>query len=249
VLLSIVSASVNAISGSSMMYDVAAVSSSHSDRKFPSLRRHNTIDDDAASTASSLPVTSTRTLSSTSTTTSLLEDTGSVNNLYYAGCLSSKGLVSHVRVCNSEDTPSAVTSGVCRIPDIDFMEIRIFSDNWDSVAFEAWMLQIILSEVLDVPTTIEAGSVDGSLNYYHPDAPMEFGTTNSNAALTVAYNLGDCRHANKGVDNYQACAHIDPERWTSMYTCTHPQHLFRFHKDILLRGISLIMLRCVYLLE
>jgi hypothetical protein len=79
-------------------------------------------------------------------------------------------------------------------------------------------LTIILSELLDVPTTIEAGSVEGSLNYYHPEAPMVFGTTNSNAALNLAYTLGDCRNANKGVDNYQACAHIDPERWTSTYT-------------------------------
>ena len=138
------------------------------------------------------------------------------SNPYTSGCLHAKELVSHIRVCNSEDSLDAAASGRCRTPDVDYMEIRIFSDNWESVTFEAWILQIILSELLDVPTTIEAGSYDGSLNFYHPDAPLEYGTPLSdNEALKFAYQIGDCRNAKKdNTENYEACAHFEPERWT-----------------------------------
>ena len=143
--------------------------------------------------------------------------TANTVNPYTSGCLHAKELVSHIRVCNSEDPLDASASGICRSPEVDYMEIRIFSDNWESITFEAWILQIILSELLDVPTTIEAGSYEGSLNFYHPDAPMEYGTPGSNDALQLAYDIGDCRKANKAIDNYQACTHIDPERWTGMF--------------------------------
>jgi hypothetical protein len=153
--------------------------------------------------------------SSTSTRRDLsdTDDTDSINP-YTSGCLHAKELVSQIRVCNSEDPIEASTSGICRLPEVDYMEIRIFSDNWESITFEAWILQIILSELLDVPTTIEAGSYEGSLNFYHPDAPMEYGTPGSNDALQLAYEIGDCRNAEKDIDNYQPCTHIDPERWT-----------------------------------
>ena len=145
--------------------------------------------------------------------------TANTVNPYTSGCLHAKELVSHIRVCNSEDPLDASASGICRSPEVDYMEIRIFSDNWESITFEAWILQIILSELLDVPTTIEAGSYEGSLNFYHPDAPMEYGTPLSdNDALKFAYGIGDCRKANKdSVDHYEACAHFDPERWTGAY--------------------------------
>jgi hypothetical protein len=140
-------------------------------------------------------------------------------NPYTSGCLYAKELVSHIRVCNSEDPLEASTSGICRSPEVDYMEIRIFSDNWESITFEAWIIQIILSELLDVPTTVEAGSYEGSLNFYHPDAPMEYGVPLSdNDALKFAYGIGDCRLAMKdSADSYEACAHFDPERWTGAY--------------------------------
>ena len=143
-----------------------------------------------------------------------------ISNPYTSGCLHMKELVSQIRVCNSEDPLDASTSGtICQIPNVDYMEIRIFADNWDSVTFEAWILQIILSELLDVPTTIEAGSYEGSLNFYHPDAPMEYGTSLSdNDALIFAYGIGDCRNVNKeSTATYKACAHFEPERWTGMF--------------------------------
>ena len=149
----------------------------------------------------------------------VIKESNVIINPYTSGCLHTKELVSQIRVCNSEDPLEASASGICRLPEVDYMEIRIFSDNWESITFEAWILQIILSELLDVPTTIEAGSYEGSLNFYHPDAPMEYGIPLSdNEALKFAHGVGDCRLANKdSADSYEACAHFDPERWTGAY--------------------------------
>jgi hypothetical protein len=160
-----------------------------------------------------------RDLSKIDGTTATGSSTSNSINPYTSGCLHAKELVSHLRVCNSEDPVEASASGICRLPGVDYMEIRIFSDNWESITFEAWILQIILSELLDVPTTIEAGSYEGSLNFFHPDAPMEYGIPLSdNEALKLAHGIGDCRNANKhSPDNYEACAHFDPERWTGAY--------------------------------
>ena len=36
-------------------------------------------------------------------------------------------------------------------------EIRIFAYDWESSLFQAWILQILLSELLDIPATIETG--------------------------------------------------------------------------------------------
>lgn len=148
-----------------------------------------------------------------------ITDDNDIINPYTSGCLYTKEKVSQIRVCNSEDSIDTINSGIyCRIPDVDYMEIRIFSDNWESITFEAWILQILLSELLDIPTTIETGTYDGLLNFYHRDAPMIYGAPGSNDALQLAYEISDCRLTTKTTTNdYQPCAHIDPERWTGMY--------------------------------
>jgi hypothetical protein len=139
-------------------------------------------------------------------------------NPFERGCLFTKGLTSQLRVCNSEDTlPDAIERGICREHDIDYMEIRIYSDNWESILFEAWILQILLSELLGIPSTVEPGSANGALNFYNSQALMEFGEPGSDAALQRAYEIGDCRNANRNAESYQPCTHIDPERWTSTY--------------------------------
>ena len=142
-----------------------------------------------------------------------LETNLSTSNPYEQGCLFSHGVVSKIRVCNSEDPPEAPELGRCRIPDIDYLEIRIHSDVWESIAFEAWIVQVILSEILDVPTTIEPGA-GGSLNFYHHDASFTFGSTDDNAPLQTAYNAIDCRTIIQNGDKYQGCYHFGPERWT-----------------------------------
>jgi len=106
--------------------------------------------------------------------------------------------------------------GICRVPEIDYMELRIFSENWESAFFESWILQVILSELLHVPTTIETGVYNARLNLYDPDSPFEYGNTDDIEALTVAKNVGgDCRKASRNEDTYQGCAHFAPEVWDS----------------------------------
>jgi hypothetical protein len=48
---------------------------------------------------------------------------------------------------------------------------------------------------------------------------MEYGIPLSdNEALKLAYDIGDCRSANKhSASGYEPCAHFDPERWTGTY--------------------------------
>jgi hypothetical protein len=138
------------------------------------------------------------------------------------GCLYGHGMVTQMRVCNSED---AVGSPDCRPPPFadEYMEIRIHAQDWDSSLFESWILQVLLSELLDVPTTIESGAVDGLLNLYHPDAPILYGTPRAeepDGALLTAFEVKDCRvlaaPSLEASQEYQPCAHIIPERWNGM---------------------------------
>jgi hypothetical protein len=145
-------------------------------------------------------------------------------NPYVHGCLYEHGLVSRIRVCHSEDIlPDAIQQGHCRSSSdtMDYMEIRIQAEDWESIVYEAWILQVVLSELLDVPTTIETGSFDGSLNFYHPEAPLQYGSTvldtTFDAALHQAYAVQDCRRLGQQQQQhnqeYIPCAHILPERW------------------------------------
>ena len=85
------------------------------------------------------------------------------NPFYDGGCL--KSLIpnwNRTRVCNSKDPPEAAALGYCRVSPFDYMEIRMGSGNWESVSLNGYLLQILLSELLDVPTTIESGHYDPS---------------------------------------------------------------------------------------
>ena len=134
-----------------------------------------------------------------------------------------------LRVCHSEDSPDAVEKGYCREAENDYMEIRIMSQNWESVFFETWILQIILSEILDVPVTIETGTPDAKLNFYDEDLPFDYGSANDWDALRLSNEIGDCRKADKSSENYQSCAHLVPEVWNG--------HLETTVKDLQLEGI------------
>lgn len=141
---------------------------------------------------------------------------GQCTNPFERGCLAHMlpGW-NKVRVCNSDDPKEAAERGICRIPDFDYLEIRMASQNWEAVFFEVWILQIILSELLDVPTTIETGTPDAKLNLYDPTSPFDYGTANDWSSLRNANELGDCRLANRSRDNYQPCAYLIPEVWYS----------------------------------
>ena len=82
------------------------------------------------------------------------------------------GRVFPKRVCNSEDgTPTSSDSAVCRQPSLPQpprQEIRILAANHQSALIQAWILQILTSELLGLPATIESGSPSLNLNFYHP---------------------------------------------------------------------------------
>jgi hypothetical protein len=144
---------------------------------------------------------------------------GVCTNPYQNGCLINRlpGW-SKLRVCNSEDPENAEELGLCTAPQVgwDYMEIRIESRNWESVLFEAWILQILLSEMLNVPTTIETGLADATVNLYDPATRMEYGLNEVFGSLERAHEVGDCRIVSKTTKDdgqYQACAHLVPEVW------------------------------------
>ena len=81
-----------------------------------------------------------------------------VNPFYdNGGCLRSalNGKGNHkLRVCNSNDGPEAAALGYCRESPFDYTEVRLAGQDWETNYMSVWLLQIVLSELLDVPTTV-----------------------------------------------------------------------------------------------
>jgi len=122
------------------------------------------------------------------------------------------------RVCSSED---AEGSQDCLPSQLDYPEVRILGQNWESSIFQVWILQIVLSEMMGVPTSVELGSADMRLDFYAPDMPMDYGVAYDWEGHKRANDIGDCLllKANDGnlrgpKDEYQSCAHVVPEIWS-----------------------------------
>ncbi|CAB9499317.1 expressed unknown protein [Seminavis robusta] len=140
---------------------------------------------------------------------------------------------SQIRVCSSDDPPTASAQGLCvnhstsstdrRQQDelyADYKEVRILSQNWESAYFSAWIMQIILSELLHVPTTIESLTRNHSLhnNFYDPLSRLEYGDTDIWSALKRANQLeaSDCTLVQQRDDDdeeYQSCGNVVMESW------------------------------------
>ena len=136
-----------------------------------------------------------------------------------AGCLRNyKNDDGPSRVCNSADSEETIQRGLCREPSNEEMEIRIYAYDWDTSKFQAWILQILFSELLDIPVSIETGNPNVDFNFY---SPQEVGQSqgvrynefsNLERALRHARIFGDCRLAERKVPaGYEACAHFSPE--------------------------------------
>jgi hypothetical protein len=143
---------------------------------------------------------------------------GVCTNPYQNGCLVNRlpGWT-RLRICNSEDPDNAPELGLCTAPQVgwDHMEIRIASQNWESTFFEAWILQILLSEILNVPTSIETGVAGKSVNLYDPATRMDYGSSDVWVALEKAKEVGDCRNQSRTEDDpYLPCAHVITEVWS-----------------------------------
>ena len=96
-----------------------------------------------------------------------------ITNPFYSGCLQAKveGWTT-LRACARNDPPNAAELGLCRAPPFEYLEIRIGTGNWDSATLMGWLTQIILSEVLGVPSSIESGAFGSSRDFYDPQAAI-----------------------------------------------------------------------------
>ena len=118
-------------------------------------------------------------------TGSICRENGFCSNPFRSGCL--RNVLSQseetetetffrLRACNSDDDPGAEKRGECVAGDYD--EIRILAQDWEGPMITAWIMQIILSEVLGVPTTLETSmpESEASMNFY--DGDMRFSYSN-----------------------------------------------------------------------
>ena len=125
------------------------------------------------------------------------------------------------RVCGSEDPPDAAEKGYCRVSPLEefYTEVRILVLGWESSYFQAWILQILLSEVLQVPVSIETGVAGKSDDFYGINLPLDYPTYDANyAELSVSSEVLDCRVIENKPDQpetYKSCAHVVPEVWQS----------------------------------
>jgi len=147
---------------------------------------------------------------------------GTCSNPFVSGCLRNylgEETFSRMRVCNSDDDDGAANRGECVEGEFDYREVRILSQDWDSALFSAWIMQILLSELLGVPATIETGKPDESVNFYDPKLGFSYGkqSYDYDALRAALDNDGDCEKFQTERKNqnqpYKACAHVMPEVW------------------------------------
>ena len=157
--------------------------------------------------------------SSNSGLVGVLAQTDKPMNAYAKGCLYAKlQNWTSLRVCNSYDPPNAAEKGICRLSDFqeEYLEIRIAAGNWFSATALGWLTQIVLSEVLGVPSTMEAGGVEYSRDFYDAQGRVDYDQPARETMLVEARKLedSDCRNIpKKKGDDYVACAHFTPETW------------------------------------
>ncbi len=137
-------------------------------------------------------------------------------NPYEKGCLFKRvPQWKKLRVCNSHDAPDAASTGLCRTPPMaSYPEVRIFSQNWESVFFTSWILQILLSELLDVPVSIETGNPNITMNFYDAQGGgFQYPASQGLDEIEKALQIKDCRYASRDPSNYEFCLHVIAEVW------------------------------------
>ena len=151
-----------------------------------------------------------------------------VSNPYARGCLHTKipSLFPKPRVCNSDD-PVELHGIVCSVPPFpdEYLEIRVGSGNWVSGTALSMLTQIILSEILGVPTTSETSRFNMTRNLYDIHGRLDMVGTVNSVAVGTPSNMtlvagGDCRPVTSieggfvtTEEEYYACTHFVPEFW------------------------------------
>mmetsp|Transcript_14474 Transcript_14474/g.33495 ORF Transcript_14474/g.33495 Transcript_14474/m.33495 type:complete len:884 (+) Transcript_14474:194-2845(+) len=130
------------------------------------------------------------------------------------------------RECNSNDKPFVESKNYCGKSDLDYTEIIIAPGDWESSVILSWIMQIFLSEVLQVPVSLHTtananvlskGGDSDLIDFYDPlsgyaedtDAYKLYGLQKANQLN------GNCASANNkhsGPSN-DTCIHIIPEYW------------------------------------
>lgn len=157
--------------------------------------------------------------------------TWACTNPFASGCLRTllgSDIFPNKRVCNSDDGTDPDPS-VCDLPDPNFnyTEVRIAPGNWESTMFNGYILQILLSELLGVPTTLETGDdivVDDSTNtgqvqagrlmsFYDPanGFPYPSRAYQFDSLEVANAHGGDCIAARRQSTDPKPCAHLIPE--------------------------------------
>lgn len=112
---------------------------------------------------------------------------------------------SFTRVCNTDDD----TDEHCirsSDTDFDYPQIRIHNGNWESSIFYAWVLQIMLMEILNVPATIGlTTNTTAKSSFYSLDNTLEYSA--EAYPFAALENAIDC-HLKEG-----PCTQVLPEVW------------------------------------
>ncbi|KAL3915961.1 MAG: hypothetical protein SGILL_005398 [Bacillariaceae sp.] len=112
------------------------------------------------------------------------------------------------RICNSDDD---ISSGNC-IPqdtgsfDFAYPEIRIHNGNWESSIFLSWIMQIMLMEVLQVPTTVGLTTkTTKNSSFYALDNTLEYSAE--------AYPFDALKNGVDCQTKEEPCIQVMPEVW------------------------------------
>lgn len=98
----------------------------------------------------------------------------------------------------------------CRAPypGLEYTEIRITSQNWESAFFIAWLQQIIPSGLLGAPAgALGPGEADKKVSFRDERNALDYGHAFLVDGLEMATQVQDCRLVT-GDDTRAPCAHV-----------------------------------------
>ena len=112
-----------------------------------------------------------------------------------------------------------VAPPVCQCRNNSYTEVRFAAQSWESNYVSVWLLQILLSELLQVPTTVEKGHEGNEMDFYFPGGGAYEGGSGGDyfyGELVTASHVKDCRTVlatDGSSDEYTPCFHVIPEVW------------------------------------
>ena len=156
-------------------------------------------------------------------------ENGKCTNPFEQGCLHTMGkkygtksiqvpsAFEEIRICNSDDGLKQGLEKHCRKPTLaDFFqydEIRIAPSNWESAIFMSWIFQILLTELLEVPATIENGDGKKGVGSFY-DRNNGFTFVDGNYENEIHTTLWESERLQDNCSKTdKPCAHVLPDIW------------------------------------